>query len=227
MLFLHAMKLRKLIRRMVLCLLLLALTAGAIPFYYYTFVLPEKLFRASLAAAPVDAVIVPGIPYHGGKWGFVMKHRVYWSVFLYKTGRAKNIIYSGGAVYTPYVEAAVMALYAEKMGVPKEHIFIEPKAEHTTENLFYSYQLAQQHGFRTIAFATDPFQSVRITPYISTFKLHVSLIPMVIPLIEKIKMEDFDIASAKAYQLHFVSIEQRETPEQRAFYSNGGRIRIN
>lgn len=221
------MKLRRLIRRTVLCLVFLLLTAGCIPFYYYTFALPQKLFKQSLAAPPVDAIIVPGIPYRGGKWGFVMQRRVYWAVFLYKTHRAKNLIFSGAAVYTPYVEAAVMAMYAEKLGVPNEHIFIEDKAEHTTENLYYSYQLAKQQGFQTIGFATDPFQSVRITPYISRFKLDVKLIPMVIPLMQRIRMkENLDIASAKAYRLKFISIEKRETPEERRFYSNGGRIKI-
>lgn len=219
------MKIKRIVSRALLLICLTSLCFGSIHFYYHAFYLPEKLFRESLAQPPADVIIVPGIPYGGGKWGFIMRYRVYWSVFLYKTGRAKNIIYSGAAVYTPYTEATIMALYAEKLGVPKEHIFTETKAEHTTENLYYSYLVAQQQGFKTIAFATDPFQSERITPYISKFRLNVTLLPMVIGTVNSIRMKEFRIESAKAYKLRFVPIGQRETPEQRDFYSRGGRIK--
>jgi len=50
---------------------------------------------------------------------------VLWASFLYKQGVIRNIIFSGGAVYTPYYEAKVMGLYAQRLGIPKEHIFYE------------------------------------------------------------------------------------------------------
>lgn len=189
------------------------------------FCFPVFLLKESIAK-PVDAIIVPGVQYNGLKWNIVMKWRVYWSVYLYKKGLAKNIIYSGSAVYSPYTEAIIMSLYAEKMGIPKEHIFIETKAEHSTENLYYGYQLAKEKGFSSIAFATDPFQSNMITPYVYKFNLDVSLIPIAIPLLYKIEMQDFEIESSKAYQLNFISIEVRLTPEEREFYSKGGRIPV-
>lgn len=196
-------------------------------FCYNTFYKPAVLFKEAVKERPLDAVIVPGIPCDNGKWGFVMKWRVYWSVYLYKAGIAKNIIYSGSAVYTPYTEAVIMALYAEKMGVPKEHIFVETKAEHTTENLFYSWQLAKEKGFKTIGFATDPFQSLKTEPYIKKFNLDVQLVPSVICIMEKLEMHDYEIESAKAYTLHFKSLMERESDEEREFYSKGGRIKIN
>ncbi len=220
------MKLKLRFFRITLLLLLSGFIFGTIHFYYNAIYIPKQLYAKALSAKPVDVIIVPGVPYDGGKWGFIMRWRVYWSVYLYKTGRAKNIIYSGSAVYTPYTEATIMALYAEKMGVPKEHIFTEKQAQHTTENLYYSWQIAQAKGFKTVAFATDPFQSYKIAPYIPKFKLDVTLIPMIIPIMEWMKMQDYEIESAKAYQLHFVSIRKRETPEQQEFYSKGGRIKI-
>ena len=194
-------------------------------FYYSTFLLPSFLLK-ELIAKPVDAIVVPGVQYNGLKWNTVMKWRMYWSVYLYKKGLAKNIIYSGSAVYSPYNEATIMALYAEKMGIPSEHIFIETKAEHSTENLYIGYQLAKEKGFQNIAFATDPFQSNMITPYIEKFNLDVSLVPVAIPILYKVEMQDFEIESSKAYQLNFISIEIRETPEEREFYSKGGRIPV-
>jgi uncharacterized SAM-binding protein YcdF (DUF218 family) len=195
-------------------------------FYYSIFYKPKVTFESIVQSQPFDAIIVPGISVDAGKWGFIMKSRVYWSVFLFKTGVAKNIIFSGSAVYTPYTEAKIMSLYAEQLGIPKEHIFIEDKAEHTTENLYYSYQLGLKKGFKRIGFATDPFQSKKIEPYIKKFKVDVTLIPMVIPVMEKIRMHDFKIESYKAYQLNFVSINVRETKEQQKYFSEGGRIKI-
>ena len=218
------MKFKK-IKRYFILLTLAGLIFTSLHFYYNTILLPTFLLKEAITK-PVDVIIVPGVQYNGLKWNTVMKWRVYWSVYLYKNGLTKNIIYSGSAVYSPYKEANIMAMYAEKMGIPKEHIFVETKAEHTTENLYYGNQLAKEKGFKNVAFATDPFQSHLITPYIKKFNLDVNLIPIAIPLLYKIEMKDFEIESSKAYQLNFISIEKRETPEEREFYSKGGRIPV-
>lgn len=194
-------------------------------FCYNTLYKPAHLFSSAAKEKPLDAIIVPGIPCDGGKWGFVMKWRVYWSVFLYNTGITKNIIYSGSAVYTPYTEAVIMALYAEKLGVPREHLFVETKAEHTTENLFYSWQMAESMGFKKIAFATDPFQSLKVEPYIEKFGVDVDLLPSMISIMQHLPAKDIEIESFKAYTLHFRSIHERETKEEQEFYSKGGRIK--
>jgi uncharacterized SAM-binding protein YcdF (DUF218 family) len=195
-------------------------------FCYNIFYRPAKLFSEAIKVKPLDVIIVPGIPSDAGNWNFVMKWRVSWSVFLYKAGLTKNIIYSGGAVYSPYTEAIIMALYAEKMGVPKDHIFTEIMAEHTTENLYYSYQLALKKGFTKIGLATDPFQSMKAEPYLKKFNLNILLIPSVIDIMQKLNIGEYKIDSYKAYQLNFVSIMKRETEEERTFYSKGGRINL-
>ena len=68
----------------------------------------------------------------------------------------KNIIFSGGAVYTKYTESAIMKLFAIEMGIPEENIFIEERAEHSTENVFYSYYIAKDLNFKKLAVASDP-----------------------------------------------------------------------
>ncbi len=218
----------KLNRKLIRIALIIALSgiAYSIPKLIYEFwVVPLEHLRKNAAGDSLDVIIVPGIPYNGVKWGRIMKWRVHWSVLLYKNGFTKNIIYSGGAVYTPYSEAMIMALYAEKMGVPREHIFVETKAEHTTENLYYSWELAKKYNLKSIAFATDPFQSYKIAPFIKELDLDVSLLPMVLPLMDQLKMKDYEIDSRKAYTLKFISIEERLSPEERDFHSRGGRIR--
>lgn len=106
-----------------------------------------------------DVIIVPGVPLENSKWSRTMKGRVLWAVYLYKKGIAKNVMFSGSAVYSPYIEAEVMAKYGAALGISPEHIFKEPKAEHSTENIYYGYKHAKKLGFESVALATDPFQA--------------------------------------------------------------------
>jgi uncharacterized SAM-binding protein YcdF (DUF218 family) len=139
----------------------------------------QRTYRENIVHQPFDAIIVPGIPYDGKKWSDVMCLRVLWSKFLYDRGYTKNIIYSGGAVYSPYKESRIMALYAEALGVPKAHIFTEETARHSTENVYYSYYLAKSKGFNNIAVATDPFQTSNLKSYIRKYNFGIKILPTV------------------------------------------------
>ena len=120
----------------------------------------KKLTKRALKAnKQYDAVIVPGVPFIEPKWDGTMQMRVLWGIHLYKNGIAKKIIMSGSSVYSPYVEAQIMKLYAIEFGVPEEDIIIEDKAQHSTENIWYSYKLAKSLGLNKIALCTDPFQT--------------------------------------------------------------------
>lgn len=120
----------------------------------------SKLYKRAVKKHPqYDAIIVPGVPFNEPEWDKPMLMRVIWAVHLFKSGIAKNIIMSGSAVYTPYVEAKIMKQYAVALGVPEEHIYIEAKAEHSTENVWYGFLLAKKLGFKTIALCSDPFQT--------------------------------------------------------------------
>lgn len=127
-----------------------------------------------------DVVVIPGVPLENGKWSQVMKARVLWSKHLFERGIAKNVMYSGGAVYSPYVEAEVMALYGEAIGIPKEHIYAETLAEHSTENIYYSYKKAQQLGFKKVALASDPFQTKMLQRFTRLrVNKDVDMVPMI------------------------------------------------
>lgn len=185
----------------------------------------QKKFNKALYQTPYDAIIVPGVPLENGIWSDIMKARVYWSVYLYKKGIAKNIIYSGSAVYTPYVEAQVMALYAEQLGVPKENIFTEKEAEHSTENLFYSYKLSQNLGFTNVALTSDPFQSKVLEKFAYKYDLPVDFLPVVFPILDSIPKTDPDIDESKAFVENFISIEERESTWKRFAGTRGKNIR--
>lgn len=148
---------------------------------------PGKLYKRAIKEQPYDAIIVPGVPFDGTDWSTAMKGRVIWACYLMNKGVAKNVIFSGGAVYTPYVEAKVMALYAEKLGVPKEKIFIETKAEHSTENIYNSYHIAKKMGCSKIAIASDPFQSAILMRFSrKKFQLPITHIPFIIDTLSTI-----------------------------------------
>ena len=158
-------------------------------------------------------IVVPGVPLENGKWSNTMKGRIYWAKFLYDKGIAKNIMFTGASVYTPYVEAEVMALYAEVLGINRENIFTETKAEHSTETIYYSYKKSKKLGFNKIALASDLFQTKLLARF-SRKRLNneVGMIPMVYDSMQVFKNNMFDpaIDYQKAFQKDFVSITKRE-----------------
>lgn len=158
-----------------------------------------------------DAIVVPGVPYKLGNWDSVMKARVLWSVYLYKNGYAKNIIYSGAAVYSPYYEAIIMGLYAQKMGVPPQHIYYDTLAKHSTENVYYSYKLAKKLGFKSLALATDPFQSALLNTYTKKrFRSPVPHLPIHFETLKTLDQSTPEIDPEIAFKPTFVSIVEQE-----------------
>lgn len=149
---------------------------------------PARLYNEVLQANKTfDAGIVPGVPFKDGKWDTVMKGRVIWAALLYRQGIVRNLIFSGSAVYSPYYEAKIMGLYAQKLGIPEAHIFYDLKAEHSTENVFYGYQAARKQEFRSIALVTDPFQSSLLKGFTRRrFGTRIVHIPFVIDSLKNI-----------------------------------------
>ncbi len=169
-------------------------------------------YKIASKHAPFDAIIVTGTPIFNKQWDDVMKMRVYWSYILYKRGIAKNIIYSGSAVYSPYTESKVMRLYALKLGIPNENIFIDTIAEHSTENMWYSNKLAKKQGFTNIALATDPFQNLAMKKFRKDYGLKIRSIPIIISEVHEymnLKSPEIDISSA--FVKDFKSIKERES----------------
>jgi len=127
-------------------------------------------------------------------------------------------MYSGSSVYTPYYEAEVMSLFAQAIGIPKENIFTEKKAEHSTENIYYGYQKARSLGFQRVALASDPFQTKLLRRFTKKkVSKDVGLIPIVYDTLRSMEpfMIDPKIEYQQAHNPDFVSIEERESFWQR------------
>jgi len=186
--------------------LLLAVLVFGIYLHFST----TSKYEAGMSSAPYDAIIVPGVPFKDGNWSTIMKARVYWSKYLYDQGVTKNIIYSGSAVYSPYVESKIMKAYGEVLGLPREHLFTESKAEHSTENLFYSLKIAEEQGFEKVALATDPFQLFFLTRFASGRGYDIAYLPIQFDLLETQEMTDPAIDPSGAYVENFVSLPDRQ-----------------
>ncbi len=173
---------------------------------------------------PYDAVIVPGFPYNGQNWERVLKMRIHWAKFLYEKGYAQNIIFSGSAVATPYIESRVMAAYAEELGIPAGNLFTEEKAEHSTENVYYSFCMARDLGFRKVALATDPYQNSYMRKFVSKFDLPIAFLPTVLDTLRSLDMQEPRVDLHNTMGKSFVKLSHRENFFQRFRGTLGGYI---
>lgn len=179
---------------------------------------PQRLWKeVTEKKQTFDALIVPGFPFKNGSRNDLMRNRVLWSWFLYKKGIVRNIIYSGGAVYSPYYESKIMGLYARQLGIPEEHIFYDTLAEHTTENIYYAYEIARTAGFKTIALGTNPGQSRLIRRFTRRrFGTPIQHIPYIRDSLLQFTRICPDIDPSSAYKAGFKSILQRDSFWKRA-----------
>ena len=189
----------------------------------------KKLLKeASLKS--YDIIIVPGVPLENGQLSNTMKARIYWSKYLFEKGIAKNIMYSGSAVYSPYYESKIMALYAEAIGIPKRNIFTEIKAEHSTENIYYSYLLAKKLNFNRVALASDPFQTKMLRRFTrEKVSPDIDLIPIVFDSLNIMKVSEHEpkVDIQKAFALDFKSLPEREGFWKRLRGTRGLNIDVN
>jgi len=162
-----------------------------------------------------DMVIIPGLPLEDSLvWSRIARGRVYWAKFLYDKGIARNVMFSGSAVHTPYYEGTYMAQYAEAIGIPKANIYTELLAEHSTENLYYSYKKAKKLGFKTMALASDPFQSKQLKSFVHLrLSRSIGIIPFVIDTMKVLEshMRNPSIDHQQAFKKDFVPLKKRES----------------
>jgi hypothetical protein len=187
----------------------------------------KQVYQRYAVDQPFDAIIVPGIPFDGKEWDKIMQVRVLWAVHLYKQGIAKNIIFSGSSVYTHFYESKIMRQYAMALGVDSNHILTESRAEHSTENVYYSFVLAREHGLTKVALATDLSQSNMVKRFIFKNELPIWFLPASIKTIEKYPLPtDITIDTLAAYNPDFVSIVQTQSTSYRFRGTLGKNIKM-
>jgi len=185
----------------------------------------EHSFEEAKKQKPFDVIIVPGVPYEKQNTTSVMKMRILWAKYLYENGFTKNIIFSGSSVYSPFMEGLAMKTIADSLGIPSAHTFAETKAEHSTENVYYSWKMAKQLGFQKIGLATDPFQAGMLRSFVKKYCADVVQIPLQFGTIDFNNQSLPTIDTTSCYNKNFVSITKRETFWQRWAGTRGKRVK--
>ena len=192
------------------CLLLAIMLLHACSFSDKT----SQQYYKKASTKTYEMIAVPGVPFTEAGWDSTMKARVYWAKYLYDNGIAKNIMFSGASVGSPYYEGEIMALYAIALGVPQAHVFSEIKAQHSTENLYYVYLKSKKMGFTSLALATDPFQAKQLKRFArEKIGEDVGIIPIVFDTLRKMQpfMINPKIDYQKAFDSNFVSLKSKES----------------
>ena len=187
---------------------------------------PRKRLKQCATIKPLDAVIVPGLPLFHGQWDTLLKTRMLWSVYLYKRGYVKNIIFSGNAVYTKWREGNCMADIAKQLGVKEENIFVDTIAEHSTENLFYGNELAKMNGFKTVALASDPFQCGMLYKFAKKkMEAKIHFLPVIFDSIQNNFAVNVILDTTRNIKPGFISLEERQSQAQRLKGTRGKNIK--
>lgn len=188
---------------------------------------PKKRLQKIAEVKPVDVVIVPGLPLYQGQWDTLLKTRMLWSEFLIKKGYAKHVLYSGNAVYTPWMEGPSMALIAQQLGIDSAQILVDTIAEHSTENLHYSYLMAKAKGFQHIAVATDPFQCAMLHKFAKkNFAEEIYFLPVIYDSIKARTGVDVRIDTTLTKKKQFRSLEERQSYKERLKGTRGKEIKM-
>jgi uncharacterized SAM-binding protein YcdF (DUF218 family) len=104
-----------------------------------------------------DALLVLGAPAdEDGGIGIEQQWRTDEAIREFRRGRASRMILSGGAVYNRFVEARVMAAYAEQNGVPAAAIVVEPASRNTLENILNVQAIMDAHGWHSVEVISSP-----------------------------------------------------------------------
>lgn len=185
---------------------------------------PSTVIIKSFRQGPFDAIFVPGCPYTKPEYEGLLLARVYWAKYIWEQGMTKRILFSGSSVYTPYVEAKIMREIAICAGIDSNVIRIETEAEHSSENLYYCYKMAQDSGWKNVALATDIFQMGLLSSYIDALEYDIKLIPMDWDQLGMIERYDMDIDATKAFVPNFIPITDTLTPQQIKINSSGARV---
>ncbi len=126
-------------------------------------VVAETTGGATIAQS-VDAAIVLGAGVAGdGRLAYNSRRRVQAAVALLEAGKARHLIFSGGlgGNHPTTPAAALMRDHAEELGADRSRLLIEPRSISTFENLRFSFEIAEDRGFETLALVSDGYHLTR------------------------------------------------------------------
>lgn len=133
----------------------LSLAAGLLAAHVYS-------YRDAGSDGPADAAVVLGAAVWGAEVSPVFRERINHGVDLYRKGKVKKLIFTGGRGNRGEpTESAAARRYALRLGVPAGDILTEEKSHTTYENILYAKELAEAKGVRKVLIVSDPLHMKR------------------------------------------------------------------
>ena len=155
----------KLLRQILLILLLAAFTAALLTGANYI-----TVPTGNTNATHFDAILVLGSPANlDGSPSPEERQRVLEAVREYRAGIAPRLILSGAAAHNQFIEAHVMAQFAQSLGVPAADLIEEPQALNTIQNIYYSARILHAHGWSSAEVVSAPYHLGRAALILAAF----------------------------------------------------------
>ena len=119
-------------------------------------------YRNTTSDVSADAAVVLGAAVWGEELSPVFKERVNHAIDLYRSGRVRKLIFTGGQGNRgEQAESVAAGQYARQGGVPAGDILIEDKSRNTYENLLHAKKVADDHGLKKLLIVSDPLHMKR------------------------------------------------------------------
>ena len=109
-----------------------------------------------------DAAVVLGAAVWSRNVSPVFRERINHAVDLYRQGKVRKLIFTGGQGNSNEpTEAAAARSYAQANGIPIQDILVEQKSHTTFENIVNAKQLADANSLKTVLIVSDPMHMKR------------------------------------------------------------------
>lgn len=117
-------------------------------------------FRSSPGSA--DAAVVLGAAIWGKRPSPVFEARIRHALDLYRAGRVRKIVFTGGVGEgDTRAEATVARAWAAARGVPPEDLLCEAISHNTRENLLAARAVLRREGLEKVLLVSDPIHMLR------------------------------------------------------------------
>jgi len=118
-----------------------------------------------------DTLIVLGTPCTAeGESSPEQRQRVLEGVREFRAGVAKHMIVTGGAAHNQFYEADCMKRLAVEQGVPPDAVVEEKQAQDTIQNIWFSKQIMDAHGWRSAEVVSSPSHLPRTALILEHYK---------------------------------------------------------
>jgi len=123
-----------------------------------------RIYRYSSVAIDkqADAAVVLGAAVWSQNVSPVFRERINHAVDLYRKGKVRKLIFTGGQGNSNEpTEAAAASSYAQANGIPIQDILVEQKSHTTFENIVNAKHLADANSLKTVLIVSDPMHMKR------------------------------------------------------------------